>query len=86
MVILGIGGLLGDAACAALKNGELKAAVEEAKISRGYRVGQIPLASMDECLRLAGETRADVECVAVVRPFTSGPEANFHLALRDLFP
>ncbi len=86
MAILGIGGLLGDAACAVLKNGELKAAVEEAKISRGFRPGQIPLASMDECLRLAGATRAEVECVAVVRPFTGGPEANLHLALRDLFP
>ena len=39
MAILGIGGLLGDAACAVLKNGELKAAVEEAKISRGFRPG-----------------------------------------------
>jgi len=86
MVILGIGGLLGDAACAALKNGELVAAVEEAKISRGFRPGQIPLASIDECLRLAGSTRGQVECVAVVRPFATGPEANFHLTLRDLFP
>ena len=54
MVILGIGGLLGDAACAALKNGELVAAVEEAKVSRGFRPGQIPLASIDECLRSGG--------------------------------
>jgi len=30
MIILGLGGLLGDAACAVLKNGELVAAVEEA--------------------------------------------------------
>jgi hypothetical protein len=29
MVILGLGGLLGDAACAVMKDGELKAAVEE---------------------------------------------------------
>jgi carbamoyltransferase len=86
MAILGIGGLLGDAACAILKNGQLKAAVEEGKISRGFRPGQIPSASIDECLRLAGSTHAEVECVAVVRPFTGGPEANFHLALRDLFP
>ena len=86
MVILGIGGLLGDAACALLKNGELKAAIEEAKISRGFRPGEMPLASIEECLRLAGATRAEVECVAVVRPFASGPESNFHLALRDLFP
>jgi carbamoyltransferase len=41
---------------------------------------------MDECLRLAGVTRAQVECVAVVRPFTGGPEASVHLTLRDLFP
>jgi len=86
MAILGIGGLLGDAACAVLKNGQLKAAVEEAKISRGFRPGQIPAASMDESLRLAGVTRAEVECVAVVRPFTGGPEASVHLTLRDLFP
>src|ERR1041384_4265448 len=86
MVILGIGGLLGDAACAALKKGELKAAVEEAKITRGFRPGQMPHASIDECLRLASANRSDVECVAVVRPFARGPESIFHLALRDQFP
>ncbi len=86
MAILGIGGLLGDAACAILKNGQLQAAVEEAKVSRGIRPGQIPAASIEECLRLAGVTRAEVDCVAVVRPFTGGPEASVHLTLRDLFP
>jgi carbamoyltransferase len=86
MVILGIGGLLGDAACAVLKNGELKAAVEEAKLVRGPRHGDMPLASMEECLRMAGATRNDVECVAVARPFPGGPESMFHLALRGQFP
>jgi carbamoyltransferase len=85
-MILGIGGLLGDAACAVLKNGELKAAVEEAKLTRGFRPGGMPNASIDACLRLAGGTPADVECVAVVRPFPGGPESAFHLALRHRFP
>jgi carbamoyltransferase len=86
MVILGIGGLLGDAACAVLKNGELKAAVEEAKLVRGSRHAQMPDASIEECLRMAGANRNDVECVAVARPFLGGPESLFHLALRGQFP
>ena len=86
MVILGLGGLLSDAACAVLKNGELRAAVEEAKLTRGFLPGAMPQASIDECLRLAGSTRADVSCVAIARPFSHGPESLFHLALRDQFP
>jgi carbamoyltransferase len=86
MTILGIGGLLSDAACAILKDGELKAAVEEAKVTRNFRPGQMPEASIEECLRLAGASRSDVGCVAVVRPFAQGPESAFHLALRDQFP
>ena len=85
-MILGMGGLLGDAACAVLKNGELKAAAEETKLNRGYRPGGMPRASIDACLQLAGGSREDVECVAVVRPFAGGPESAFHLALRDEFP
>jgi carbamoyltransferase len=86
MAILGIGGLLSDPACAIIKDGELKAAVEEAKVTRGFKPGQMPEASIDECLRLAGSTRSDVECVALARPFARGPESHFHLALRDQFP
>jgi carbamoyltransferase len=86
MVILGLGGLLGDAACAALKNGEMVAAIEEAKIARTVRPGAIPAVSVSECLRLAGATRDEVECVGIVRPFTSGRESQFHLELRDQFP
>ncbi len=86
MVILGLGGLLSDAACAVLKDGELRAAVEEAKLTRGFTAGAIPQASIDECLRLAGARREEVDCVAVARPFARGPESMFHLALRDQFP
>ncbi|MBZ5601506.1 MAG: carbamoyltransferase [Acidobacteriia bacterium] len=86
MVILGLGGLLSDAACAVLKDGELRAAVEEAKLTRGFTPGAIPQAAIDECLRLAGASRDQVDCVAIARPFSRGPESLFHLALRDQFP
>jgi carbamoyltransferase len=86
MAILGIGGLLNDAACAILKNGELKAAVEENKITRNFLPGHMPEASIKECLRMAGSTRDSVECVAIVRPFAIGPESQFHVALREHFP
>ena len=39
MNILGLGGLLGDAACAVLVDGELRAAVEEEKINHAPRTG-----------------------------------------------
>jgi carbamoyltransferase len=86
MIILGLGGLLGDAACAVLKDGELRAAIEEAKLTRGFTPGAIPQAAIAECLRLAAATREQVDCVAVARPFLAGPEAQLHVVLRDQFP
>ena len=86
MIILGLGGLLGDAACAVLKNGELCAAVEESKMTHGLGPGGMPQASIAECLRLAAASSDQVECVAIVRPFARGPESLFHVALRDQFP
>jgi carbamoyltransferase len=86
MIILGLGGLLNDAACALLKNGKMLAAVEEAKVTRGQRPSGLPQAAMEECLRLSNATRDQVDCVALVRPVARGPEAEMHLALRDQFP
>src|SRR5580704_4378470 len=86
MVILGLGGLLSDAACAVLSDGELRAAIEEAKLTRSPAPGAIPQAVIAECLRLADASREQVDCVAVARPFTGGPEAQFHITLRDQFP
>ena len=87
MIILGIGGILGDAACAALKDGELVAAVEEAKLSRlgasPARGGELPAQSIATCLELAGAGPGDVDAVAVVRPL---PDHEFHLKLRAQFP
>jgi carbamoyltransferase len=86
MAILGLGGLLGDAAAALLHNGELKAAIEENKLTRGSHPGEVPHAAVTECLRLTGMSRDQIDCVAMVRPFSAGPEPDFHLALREQFP
>jgi carbamoyltransferase len=86
MIVLGLGGLLNDAACALLKNGEVLAAVEEIKVTRGLRPGGLPQAAIEECLRLSGATRDQVDSVALVRPIARGPEAALHMTLRDQFP
>src|SRR5580693_4019408 len=93
MIILGIGGILGDAATAILKEGSLAAAVEESKLSRqGLKAGahsgptELPEQSMAACLSLAGVAPGQVDAVAIVRPFTAGPEASLHLQLRERFP
>ena len=86
MIILGLGGFLGDAASALLKDGKIQAAAEESKITRTIRPGGVPRASVDECLRLAHTRRDKVDLVAVARPFTRGPESGLHLQLRDEFP
>ncbi len=93
MIILGIGGVLGDAAAAILKDGCLAAAVEEAKLSRqGLQPGAhpgptgLPEQSIAACLSLAGASPAQVDAVAIVRPFATGPEAPLHLQLRARFP
>lgn len=86
MTILGLGGLLDDPACAVLSGGELRAAVEEEKLMRSAKLGAVPEGAIAECLKAAGARRADVDCVAVVRPFARGPESHFHVNLRREFP
>jgi carbamoyltransferase len=87
MIILGIGGILGDAASAILKDGELVAAIEESKLVRrrthhsGH--GELPQHSIATCLELAGVKAEKVDAVALVRPL---PESGFHLKLRAQFP
>jgi carbamoyltransferase len=86
MIIVGIGGILHDAACAVLRDGKLVAAVEQRKIARRRRPGELPEESIAACLRLAGVSADRVDCVAVVRPLAAGPEGALHLELRERFP
>jgi carbamoyltransferase len=87
MIILGIGGILGDAAAAILKNGELAAAVEESKLVRRRTHwgagGELPEHAIATCLELAGATPDEVDAVAIARPL---PESGFHVKLRAQFP
>jgi carbamoyltransferase len=87
MIILGIGGILGDAASAILKDGELVAAVEESKLVRRRMhwggPDSLPDHSIATCLELAGAKPEDVDAVAIVRPI---PESDFLLKLRAQFP
>jgi carbamoyltransferase len=62
VIILGIGGVLGDAAAAILKDGELAAAVEESKLVRrrmhwGGR-DPLPECAIAMCLELAAPSRS----------------------------
>src|SRR6185436_2591077 len=86
MTILGIGGILGDAASAIMRDGQLVAAVEESKLVRrthwaGH--GELPERSIETCLELGAAKPKAVDAVAVVRPL---PESDFHLKLRAWFP
>ncbi len=86
MIVLGIGGIGGDAASALLKDGELVAAVEEAKLARHSHadgVDGVPERSIAACLELAGATPAQVDAVAVVRPL---PDHRLHPQMRAMFP
>src|SRR4051794_35433489 len=85
MIIIGLGGILSDAACALLRDGVLVATVEEKKLTRGAVRGQLPQQGLAWCLESSGLTPDQVDCVAVVRPFAESPEPLL-LQLRADFP
>src|SRR5258708_30700565 len=86
MTILGIGGILNDAAAAILKDGNLAAAVEEQKVGRQRTTGELPKKSIETCLQLAQVSASEVDCVALVRPFGQHPQSDLHLEIRAHFP
>ncbi|HEY3824663.1 MAG TPA: carbamoyltransferase C-terminal domain-containing protein [Bryobacteraceae bacterium] len=83
MNILGIGGVLGDAAAAVIKDGQIAAAIEEAKLARRPQPGRLPENAVATCLRIAGITPSDVDYVALARPLPAG--SALPIALR-MFP
>jgi len=80
MIILGLGGLHSDPSCALLRDGRLAAAIEQEKLR--HASGPLPDHAIQTCLDLAGATPADVDCVALVRPFTS----DVNTLVRERFP
>src|SRR5262245_63558570 len=86
MIVLGLGGLLNEAAAAVLKDGVLTAAVEQKKVARRHTAGELPQEAVAACLKLADATPQQVDCVALALPFSRGPESPLHLELRSRFP
>jgi carbamoyltransferase len=88
MIILGVGGILSNAASALLRDGKLVAAGEESKLARRGPVqsGRLPEASMAMCLELAGVEPRQVDCIALVRPLPALEESGLHMSLRTRFP
>ena len=82
MIIVGLGGLNDDPACAVLSGGALVSAVEQRKIARRVQPGALPREAIEAALNLAKARPADVDCAAVVRPF----DQQLHVALRTEFP
>ena len=82
MIILGLGGIPNDPACAVFKDGALLAAVEENKVARNLKPSGLPDQATAIALRLAGITASEVNCIALVRPFSH----DTHLTLRSQFP
>ena len=86
MIILGIGAILSDAAAALAKDGELLAAVEQKKIARRMRPGQLPLEAIHACLDIGNVTAGQVDCVAVARPVARSAQTELLEELRHRFP
>ena len=80
MNILGIGGVLGDAAAVLIRDGQIAAAVEENKLVRRSHSARLPEEAIASCLRIAGLSPEDVNYVALARPFPPG--AALPLALQ----
>jgi carbamoyltransferase len=72
MNILGIGGVLNDAAAAVIKDGQIQAAVEEAKLTRRPEPGRLPEAAIAACLKIARLHPGDIDHVALARPLPTG--------------
>ena len=81
MIIVGLGGLHNQPACAVLVDGVLASAVEQRKIARHVSRGALPEEAISEALRLAGVKASGVDCVALVRPF----EQDLHMTVRSEF-
>jgi len=82
MNILGIGGLPADASAVLIRDGEIVAAIEEAKVSRRRETQGLPDAAIRECLHLGGVAPQDIHAVALARPF---PKPDLPLDLRAQF-
>ena len=85
-IVVGLGGLLSDPACCIVKDGQLVAAVEQAKVARQDRPGSFPDEAMSMAAEIAGVKPAEISCVALARPFALGSESVSQIEMRARFP
>ncbi len=85
-VLVGLGGLLGDAACCVIKNGKIAAAIEQAKLTRNHRPGEFPDEAFSLALEIAHVQPDHINGVAIARPFAAGTESTSLLTIRARFP
>ncbi|MBA3974297.1 MAG: carbamoyltransferase [Candidatus Solibacter sp.] len=87
MNILGLGGLMNEAAAAVLADGLIVSAVEQRKVAPRRRRGALPLEAIESALELAGVTAASIETVAIARPFVERNDGrHLNQELRAMFP
>lgn len=86
MNVIGLGGLLDDAACALAVNGRIVAAIEQEKISRRYAPAGLPLEAIEETLRLGNLKPEQIDVVALARPFSVGADSLITLRVKQVFP
>lgn len=86
MKVLGISGLLNDAACSLAIDGRIVAAAEQKKVARRHTAGTLPIESIDTVLEIAGIKPTDVDCVALVRPLSAQPDSLLSLRLKQILP
>ena len=84
--IVGLGGLLSDASCCVIQDGQIRGAVEQAKVGRQDRPGSFPEEAFRTALEVAGVSASSIDCVAVSRRFDAASESSAQLELRSRFP
>lgn len=87
MNILGLGGLLNEAAAAVLVDGRIVSAVEQSKAAPRRHGGSLPLEAIHSALELAGVQGSSIEVVALARPFVERHDGrHLNQDLRSMFP
>ena len=86
MNVLGIGGLLDDAACALAIDGRIVAAVEQKKVARRHQPGTLPVEAIEATLSIAKLQPSAIHVVAIARPLSASPDSLLSLRVKQILP
>lgn len=85
-IIVGLGGLLSDPSCCVVRDGEVVAAVEQAKVAHQDRPGAFPDEAFAIALDSAKVMPESIQCIAIARRFAPASESLAQLELKARFP